>query len=160
MEKVLVQACCGCCSLADFGEIVPAGLFFNGDNMDCGGEFERRLEAVRKVADDLGVEIIVDPYTLHVFERCEDCIRHRLVRCARVAKAFGYGAFTTSLTVSPHKDTKMVNAIGREVGERVGVKFIELDLKKRDGFGKSVRRSKELGLYRQNYCGCAKSVRQ
>ena len=139
---------------------LPLTLFYNGDNMDTEQEFGKRLEAVRVVAERLGAGVIVEPYIPHVFGGCEDCIRHRLCRCARVARAFGYDAFTTSLTVSPHKDTKMVNRIGREVGEAEGVRFIELDLKKKDGFGKSVRASKELGLYRQNYCGCAKSVRQ
>jgi predicted adenine nucleotide alpha hydrolase (AANH) superfamily ATPase len=79
---------------------------------------------------------------------------------ARKAAELGMPAFGTVLTVSPKKDAAMVNRVGREEGERSGIRFVEADLKKGDGYLKSVRVSREMGLYRQNYCGCRYSVRQ
>lgn len=86
--------------------------------------------------------------------RCEACIRLRLRETARKAVEFGMPAFGTVLTVSPKKDAAMVNRVGREEGERAGIRFAEADLKKGDGYLKSVRISREMGLYRQRYCGC------
>ncbi|HSB33369.1 MAG TPA: epoxyqueuosine reductase QueH, partial [Nitrospirota bacterium] len=92
--------------------------------------------------------------------RCEACIRTRLRVTAQEAKNNGFSAFCTVLTVSPKKDAAMVNRVGREEGVAAGVLFIEADMKKRDGFRKSVEISKRLGIYRQDYCGCRYSVRK
>ena len=86
--------------------------------------------------------------------RCEACVRLRLRETARKAVELGMHAFGTVLTVSPKKDAAMVNRVGREEGERAGVRFAETDLKKGNGYLESVRISKEMGLYRQRYCGC------
>ena len=83
----------------------------------------------------------------------------RLARTAREAKCFGISSFSTVLTVSPKKDAAMVNRIGREEGEKAGIPFLEADMKKNDGFRKSVETSKRFGIYRQNYCGCRYSLR-
>ncbi len=83
----------------------------------------------------------------------------RLAKAAANAKSLGIPAFSTVLTVSPKKDAAMVNRIGREEGEKAGVLFLEENLKKNDGFRKSVEASKRLGIYRQNYCGCRYSFR-
>ncbi len=86
--------------------------------------------------------------------RCEACVRLRLRETARKAVEFGMPAFGTVLTVSPKKDAAMVNRVGREEGDRAGVRFVAADMKKGDGYLKSVRISREMGLYRQRYCGC------
>jgi len=91
--------------------------------------------------------------------RCEACVRLRLRETARKAAELGMSAFGTVLTVSPKKDAAMVNRVGREEAERAGLRFVEADLKKRDGYLKSVRISREMGLYRQRYCGCRFSFR-
>ncbi|MGE5190424.1 MAG: epoxyqueuosine reductase QueH [Gemmatimonadota bacterium] len=168
---VLVHVCCG----PDAAYGVPAmqelfrieGFFFN-PNIDSGEEHARRLAAVRRLQDAL-------PFALRVGEggreeweaavrgledepekgrRCEACVRLRLARTAQAAKAAGFAAFCTVLTVSPRKDAAMVNSIGRDEGAKAGIAFIEADMKKNDGFLKSVTISKRLSLYRQNYCGC------
>jgi predicted adenine nucleotide alpha hydrolase (AANH) superfamily ATPase len=149
------------------------GFFFN-PNIDPGEEYARRLHATRQLQDFL-------PFALEVAgggekqweeavrgldeepekgRRCEACIRMRLRRTAQEAKRQGMSAFCTVLTVSPKKDAAMVNRIGREEGERAGVFFIEADMKKKDGFRKSVEISKKLGIYRQDYCGCRYSLRK
>jgi len=168
MQKLLVQACCGGCASSDptdylYGEINRADtfirFFFNGDNFDTSEEYRRRLAAFNTVSKHYKIESIVEPYSEKIFEKCEDCIKYRLECCAQVAKEQNFDCFTTTLTVSPHKDTATVNQIGREVAVEYGVPFLELDLKKNGGFEKTVKASKELGIYRQNYCGCAKSRR-
>lgn len=175
-ESVLLHICCA--PDASYG--VPAmqerfrvtGFFFN-PNIRPGEEYGRRLDAVLRLQDAL-------PFALEVARggemeweaavrgleeepekglRCEACIRMRLRRTAETAKALGIPAFCTVLTVSPKKDAAMVNRAGREEGERAGVLFIEADMKKGDGFLKSVKISRKLGVYRQNFCGCPPSLR-
>ena len=92
--------------------------------------------------------------------RCEICIRERLRATARVARDKGFDAFAAVLTVSPHKDAGMINRLGAAAGEEFGVEYVPTDLKKQDGFKRSVRLSKQYGIYRQDYCGCEYSKRQ
>ena len=159
---MLLQACCGPCAcrqeaFADY----DVTIFFCGNNFDSSQEYSRRLEALKIVNEKLygGKKAIVIPYNPQIFDTCEDCIRERLQQCATAAKEHGFDCFSTTLTVSPHKNTALVNKIGSDVAKDVGVPFIEMNLKKSGGFYKTVEISKQLGLYRQNYCGCAKSVR-
>jgi predicted adenine nucleotide alpha hydrolase (AANH) superfamily ATPase len=91
--------------------------------------------------------------------RCEACIRLRLRETARKAAGLGMPAFGTVLTVSPKKDAEMINRLGREEEARAGIRFLAADLKKRDGYLRSVRIARELGIYRQRYCGCRYSIR-
>jgi predicted adenine nucleotide alpha hydrolase (AANH) superfamily ATPase len=71
--------------------------------------------------------------------------------------ACGADAFTTTLTISPHKSAQVINSIGLEIG---GEKFLIRDFKKRDGFKRAVQLAKRWELYRQDYCGCMYSIRQ
>ena len=87
-------------------------------------------------------------------ERCSICHRLRLEKTASKARESGYDWFTTTLTISPHKDATAINEIGEEVAKEYGINFLARDFKKMHGFQKSVRMSKELGMYRQDYCGC------
>src|SRR3989304_1310393 len=174
-ESVLVHICCA--PDASYG--IPAmskrfrvsGFFFN-PNIWPGQEHDRRLQATRQLQDAL-------PFALPVVgggeeegeqatrgmedepergRRCEACIRMRLARTAREAKSHGIPGVSTVLPASPKKDAAMVNRVGREEGEKAGVLFLEADLKKNDGFRKSVEITKRLGIYRQNYCGCRDSL--
>jgi predicted adenine nucleotide alpha hydrolase (AANH) superfamily ATPase len=92
--------------------------------------------------------------------RCAVCFRLRLEHAARAAKEGGYGCFTTTLTVSPHKNAPLINEIGEEVAREYGVTFLPCDFKKKDGYKRSLELSKEYGLYRQVYCGCEYSMRE
>ncbi len=91
--------------------------------------------------------------------RCAVCFRMRLLESARYAKEQGFDGFTTTLTVSPHKNYKVISEIGREIAEKVGIEYYPFDFKKKDGFLHSIRLSKAYGLYRQDYCGCNFSKR-
>lgn len=149
-------------------------MLFANSNIDTEAEFERRrAEAARLAAND-GVAFASLPYdhadwTEKVArgfedapergERCARCFRYNLAKAAEWARAHGMEAFTTSLTVSPHKPSAVVFAAGREAASAGPVAFLEEDFKKKEGFKLSVARSKELGLYRQSYCGCEFSKR-
>ena len=187
--KVLLHTCCGPCAsacvpaLRDLGNEVA--LFFSNSNIDTEAEFEKRLDNARKLAAAEGVELAADAYdhadwleqVAKGFEgepekgaRCARCFRYNLARAAAYAAAHGYDAFTTSLTVSPHKVSRMVFEAGADAAWSVSAKncggsaaatpeFLPVDFKKKDGFLRSLRRAAELGLYRQSYCGCEFSRR-
>lgn len=143
-------------------------MFFSNSNIDTREEFDRRLGEARKLAAAEGVELVADAYdherwlreVAAGFEgepekgrRCERCFRFNLARTAAYAAVNGFDAFSTSLTVSPHKPSAAVFAASDDP------RFLREDFKKRDGFKLSVRRAAELGLYRQSYCGCEFSRR-
>ena len=197
--KVVLHACCGPCASACEPRLKEEGhevvLFFSNCNIDTREEFEKRLAQARKLGAADGVEVVADTYdhadwlekVAKGFEqepekgaRCARCFRYSLARTAAWAAAHGYEAFTTSLTVSPHKVSPVVFAAGREAAAmgtdpsaaamgtvpsanegRMGTdpSFLEVDFKKKDGFLRSLKRSSELGLYRQAYCGCEFSRR-
>ena len=89
--------------------------------------------------------------------RCTECFKLRLEESAKLAKEGNYDYFTTTLTISPLKDAERLNRIGEEMGEKYGVKFLNSDFKKKNGYKRSTELSKEHDLYRQNYCGCVYS---
>lgn len=92
-------------------------------------------------------------------ERCTLCYRLRLEEAAREARAGGYDYFTTTLSISPLKDARRLNAIGEELAKQYGVAYLASDFKKKDGYKRSTELSREYGLYRQDYCGCVFSMR-
>ena len=92
--------------------------------------------------------------------RCALCFRMRLGAAAKQAADIGSDYFTTSLTISPLKDAQLLNAIGAEMGERFGVRWLWSDFKKKNGYKRSCELSAQYGLYRQDYCGCVFSKRE
>ncbi len=170
--STLLHVCCGPCACACVPRLKACGrdvaMFFSNSNIDTREEFERRLRAAETLAAAEGVPLAVDEYdheewlaqVARGFEdepekgrRCERCFRHNLARTARYAAEHGFDGFTTSLTVSPHKPSALVFAASDDP------RFEKIDFKKRDGFKLSTKRSAELGLYRQRYCGCEFSRR-
>ena len=169
--EVLVHLCCapdaayGVRALRNRFDVT--GFFYN-PNIDSREEFRKRLFAALDLQEKDPFPMVIGTGGEEGWEdavrgmegepergrRCEACVRLRLRETARKAVELGMPAFGTVLTVSPKKDAAMVNRVGREEGERAGIRFVEADLKKRDGYLKSVRASKEMGLYRQIYCGC------
>ena len=138
-------------------------MLFANSNIDTREEFDRRLRETEKLAAVDGVKIVALPYDHaewlrevaagyeHEPEkgaRCARCFRYNLTKAAEYAKAHGFDKFTTSLTVSPHKVSSMIFAASDDPA------FLRMDFKKKEGFKLSVKRTKELGLYRQSYCGC------
>ena len=77
----------------------------------------------------------------------------------RLQKEHGYDYFTTTLSISPHKNADWLNEIGEELGEQYGIMFLHSDFKKKNGYKRSIELSKKYNLYRQNFCGCEFSRR-
>ncbi|MGN0709672.1 MAG: epoxyqueuosine reductase QueH, partial [Anaerovoracaceae bacterium] len=91
--------------------------------------------------------------------RCTICFTQRLRAAASYALGHGYDCFTTTLTVSPYKNYPLISSIGKKTADELGIRYLDMDFKKKAGFEKSVKLSKAYGLYRQNYCGCDFSKR-
>ncbi len=86
--------------------------------------------------------------------RCTVCYRLRMRRAAQYAAQNGFDWFTSTLSISPHKDPARINAIGQELEAEFGVRHLPSDFKKQNGYLRSLQLSEEYGLYRQDYCGC------
>ena len=93
-------------------------------------------------------------------KRCEACFRLRLEYAAKEAARLHFEYYATTLTISPMKNARLLNQLGEELGEKYGVAHLPSDFKKKDGYKRSIELSKEYGLYRQDYCGCAFSRAQ
>lgn len=89
--------------------------------------------------------------------RCHLCYRLRMEKTAQVAKEHHFDYFATSLTVSPYKNSEVINQIGSELEEKYSIFYLYSDLKKEDGYKESIAASKRYQLYRQDYCGCVYS---
>ena len=86
--------------------------------------------------------------------RCYNCYKFRLEKTALYAKENNYDYFTTTLSISPYKNSKWINEIGEELQNKYNKKYLYGDFKKNDGYKKSLEFSKTYNLYRQDYCGC------
>lgn len=177
MNKILLNVCCAPDATHTINALREAGFepvtFFYNPNIHPEEEFMARFADMEKLAKDAGVENIKDAaYDQQEWhnlcgplkdepergKRCEVCFRMRLDKTAEKAKETGIGIFATTLTISPHKDTKLINRLGSEAAAKYGVKYYESDWKKKDGFKKSIELSKKHSLYRQDYCGCVYSI--
>lgn len=177
-RSVLLHACCAPDSTAVLDWWKPlvkrlAVLFYN-PNVYPPDEYERRLEAMRIVSRRWAVELIEDeyeadapafnsafePYALEAEggKRCAVCFELRLRATAQKTQELGFDSFATTLTISPHKNHRLINALGTRAGAEFGVDYVPTNFKRQEGFKRSVELSRELGLYRQRYCGCRYSL--
>lgn len=172
--NLLLHSCCGPCSTQVLSFLAPyfniTVLYYN-PNIEPFTEYEKRKqEQIRfiKEFNHSNITFLDCDYDNNAFTeavkglenekeggaRCPVCFRVRLEKTARVAKEKKYDFFGTTLTVSPHKNSKQINLIGHALEKRYNVKFLYNDFKKKDGYKKSIELSKQYNLYRQNYCGC------
>ena len=174
-KKILIHACCGICSGYPISLLKEMGyepvVYFCNPNLDTKEEFERRLEAQKIVCMYHWVDLVVEEYKHEDFLnmakgleqeperglRCDECISLRLRKTVEKARELGIKYITTSLVISPHKNFAKITKIGRSLSEEL--EYMAIDFKKKDGFLKTNKLSKDLGIYRQNYCGCEFSKR-
>ena len=167
-NKILLHACCGICSGYPISLLKEKGYapiaYFCNPNLDTEEEFNLRLNAQKKVCEYFKVELIVEPYHPEEYlnyicglenepekgNRCIKCIELRLNKTAQKAAELQINKFTTSLVISPHKNYEKISNIGLNISPD----YIAIPFRKNDGFLKTNKLSKELGLYRQHYCGC------
>ncbi len=173
--KILLHICCGICA-GSVGERLLAeghrvtGFFFN-PNIYPADEYERRRQVAQNVAAWLKIPLVVPSYEPEIWrqqthllaqeseggKRCAVCFRIRLQAAYDYLLSNEYEAFTTTLTVSPHKSARVINQIGTEIGEDT---FLIRDFKKKDGFKRSNEIARQLELYHQHYCGCVYSLNE
>ncbi|MCR4400683.1 MAG: epoxyqueuosine reductase QueH [Syntrophomonadaceae bacterium] len=164
--RVLLHICCGPCATYPVPRLREAGHevrgFFFNPNIHPYQEYQQRRRSVEVMAEALDLPLVVDgPYEPEGYfravvfreaQRCLACYSLRLERAAAVARRGKFEAFSTTLLVSPFQHHELVRAVGESVGARYGLPFLYEDF--RPGFRETVTRSRELGLYRQQYCGC------
>lgn len=176
---LLLQCCCAPCSsavLERLKEHFQLKLYFYNPNIYPQGEYEKRLaqldKLLKKTEYPNGIEVVDAEYKQEEFfefvkglenekeggARCTKCFILRLFETARKAKEIGADYFCTTLSVSPHKNSELLNQVGLKAQEEYGVKFLLSDFKKKEGYKRSTELSKEYDLYRQNYCGCKFSI--
>lgn len=176
-NKIILHACCGICSGYPVSFLKDAGysvsVYFYNPNIYPDAEYQKRLEAETTLCRHLGVELIEGDYIPEEFyksaeglenepekgKRCDKCFELRLRKTAELCQKLGINLFTTSIVISPHKNFQKLSEIGKKIAKEYNLTYIDIDFKKKDGFLKTNKISRELGLYRQNYCGCKFSLR-
>ncbi len=178
LKKILVHMCCGPCSIVPLKEVLTEefdvhGFFYN-PNIHPRAEFERRLEGTKQLASHMGLDVLYDEeYRAVDFirgmidsvdgavddtgkppegERCTFCYSERLEATAKAAKEHGYQAFTSSLLYSKYQNHAEIIELAQELARKYGVQFFYRDF--RVGWVEGIEKSKEIGLFRQKYCGC------
>lgn len=178
-ERVLLHACCGPCATSCVERLTfdySVTVFYYNPNIMDEEEYFLRRSALLQFLDAFNeehrektfVDFLEGEYRPEEFiraaeplrnepeggRRCDVCFEMRLAETARMAAAEEFSFFTTAMTVSPHKNYEALAAIGHRLGEGCGVRFLDVDFKKKNGFARSVALSKKYGLYRQRFCGC------
>ena len=180
--ELLIHICCGVCSvypLQYLRQYFRITIFFSNSNIYPFEEFERRLDALRSYLDyldDPEIKLIVDGYDNEGYtkklsqykdepeggKRCKKCFEFRLKHSHQIAIDYikqndlssDKNYLSTTLTVSPHKNSTLINSIGEEICSNSIIDFLPSDYKKEDGYYNSIILSKKNHLYRQKYCGC------
>lgn len=181
VPRLLLHSCCAPCSsytLEYLSQYFDITVLYYNPNISPRSEFDKRaVEQARLIAElpaQHKVKLVVSDYDYTEFldiargyescqeggERCFRCYRMRLEKTAEKAKAEGFDYFCTTLSISPLKDSQIINKIGYETAEKYGVKWLPSDFKKKEGYKRSIELSREYNLYRQNFCGCEYSKKE
>ena len=174
-SKLLLHACCAPCSssvlerLGDFFSIII--LYYN-PNITDEDEYNKRLTEIKNFVSNFNtkypIEVIEGRYEPSEFFdmakglegekergfRCYKCYRMRLEETAKVAQKLAIPYFTTTLSLSPYKNSDWINEIGSELDKQYNSNFLYSDFKKKNGYKRSIELSHKFNLYRQDYCGC------
>ena len=165
--RLLLHCCCAPCSSAvieRLKEFFDITFYYYNPNIYPKEEYVLRQTEFLK----LGVNVVAEEYNHNEFLfiakglenepeggiRCRACIAQRMNKAFEYAKANNYDVVTTTLTISPHKDCEFIHQLGEQLQEKFGVKYLHADFKKQNGYLRSIQLCRELGIYRQDYCGC------
>lgn len=173
--RLLLHACCAPCASYVLEYLSPyfdIDVYFYNPNIYPQNEYEKRLRELYRLLELLQhenpIRVIEGEYVTARYAslvkglegepegggRCDVCLGMRVGETARLAAEGGYDFFTTTLTVSPHKNAEKLNELGFAAAERYGAVWLPSDFKKRNGYLRTVLLCREMGIYRQNYCGC------
>lgn len=177
--RLLLHSCCGPCSSYCIEALIKhfdITVLWHNPNIQPKSEYDLRLtnqiKLIKEFEKQGKLTLIEIPYDEQEFfsyvlgleqekeggKRCTECFKLRLEQSAKIAKEQNFDYFTTTLTVSPHKNAPLINEIGFNLAEKYGVKFLPSDFKKKNGYKRSIELSKQFDLYRQDYCGCVFSI--
>lgn len=180
-KRILLHSCCAPCSshvityLAPYFDITV--LYYN-PNIYPKEEYEKRKKEQIKLINEIDVPTKIDyidcDYDNDTYEkairgyeecpergaRCNICFKLRLEKTAKIAKDKNYEYFCSTLTVSPYKNTNLINQIGEDLSKKYNIKWLYSDFKKENGYKESIELSKKYNLYRQDYCGCIYSKKE
>ena len=178
VPTLLLHSCCAPCSsycLEYLSQYFKITVLYYNPNIFPEEEFKKRIAEqeylISKLPAKHKVDFIPGDYDSEKFyamakgleqvpeggERCFRCYELRLRKTADYAKERGFDYFTTTLSISPMKNAAKLNEIGEKIAEEYGLKYLNSDFKKKNGFKRSTEISREYGLYRQDYCGCVYS---
>ena len=174
-KKLLLHSCCGPCSSGVVEGLIDeydVTVYYYNPNIYPRAEFDKRAGEQLKYLDIMHLPCVVGEYDDKAYydavkglesepeggKRCAKCFELRLRATAKYAKEHGFDVFTTTMSVSPHKDFELLNEIGKRVSDEIGVDYLWANFKKKDGYLKSIRNSQKYNLYRQDYCGCVYSL--
>ena len=169
-EKILFHVCCAPCLLPGLKKLndYELYLYFPNSNIYPEHEFLKRLNEVKKLSFKNKIHLIVEDYEHKAWldfikglekepegkNRCLKCFEFNLEKSAKKAKELGIKKFTTSLTTGREKNSKKVFFVAKQIAKKYDLEFLDIDFKKQNGNLYSVKESRRLGLYRQDYCGC------
>ena len=181
LPKLLIHSCCAPCSssvLELLSEYFDITVLYYNPNIYPPEEFKiRTIEQIR-FAKEMNfknpVKVVTCDYDSKKFydavkgledepeggARCTECFRLRLRETARYASENGFDMFTTTLSVSPLKNSQLLNELGGEIAKEYGLEYFYSDFKKKNGYKRSCELSAQYGLYRQDYCGCVFSKKE
>ena len=175
------KKCCAPCSsycLTYLAQYFRITIFYYNPNISPETEYKKRVKEQIRLIQSLDVKYPIsfvegtyEPEKFYEMAkgleevkeggiRCFACYKMRQREAAYYAKEHGFDYFTTTLSVSPHKNAQKLNEIGLWLQEEVGVAYLVSDFKKKGGYLQSIELSKKYDLYRQDYCGCEFSKRQ
>lgn len=181
VPTLLLHSCCAPCSsyvLEYLSQYFKITVLYYNPNIGPQTEYDRRKkeqkEFISRFPAKNPIEFLDCDYEPREFfekvkgkehlgersERCYACYELRLEKAAEEAKKYGFDYFTTTLSISPHKNAQWLNEIGAYFSEKYNVKYLFSDFKKKGGYYRSTELAKEYGLYRQDYCGCVFSKQE
>ena len=169
--KLLLHICCGPDATAVYERLdsdYEVYGFFHNPNIHPENEYVRRKNAAERVSREMENPLLIPHYNPDIWldevkglekepekgKRCFICFQQNLRATAQRARSLGFQFFTTTLTISPHKNSEQILTLGKSIAQEFGLKFLAQDFKKQDGFKRSLKISLDMNLYRQNYCGC------
>ncbi len=170
--RLLLHSCCGPCSTAvleQLADVFDLTVLYYNPNIYPKAEYERRRDELFRLLEQLGqVSYVELPYREEEYyqqvkgleeleersKRCYKCYFFRMEQAASYAKEHQFDYFTTTLSISPYKNSAWINEIGKELEQKYGVSYLFSDFKKKGGYQRSLELSKQYQLYRQDYCGC------
>lgn len=183
--RILIHSCCAPCStytLEFLTQHADVTIFFSNSNIHPESEYQRRVLVQEKFINDFNaatgnhVELIIDDYKPNDFiqfmqqnnlteepeggKRCTACFNMRLDLAAKEALERGYDYFGSALTISPKKNSQLINQIGMDIQKIYNTHYLPSDFKKNSGYQRSIEMCKEYDVYRQCYCGCVFASKQ